>query len=159
MVSTPIELRDVGQSSQSLMHSQSLLSISQKRDSPLVSSVTVQQHSNSSSRWHSLPWKLEIFSWIMSLVFFIAIVVALLIFNGHALPDLPLGINPNAIIQVLATFGEAFLMVPVTSALGQMKWNRALQVRPVDDIRAVDQASRGPWGSAILLVRRRGGYV
>ncbi|KAE9370137.1 hypothetical protein N431DRAFT_509147 [Stipitochalara longipes BDJ] len=145
--------------SQSLMdHRQLLLPTSQERDSPMDSSMMVQQHRGLSSRWRSLPWKLEILSWVISLCFFTAIVVALVVFNGHALPDLPLGINPNAIIQVLATFGEVFLIVPVTSALGQMKWLRALQVGPVDDFRAMDEASRGAWGSVLLLVRGKGGY-
>lgn len=89
--------------------------------------------------------------------FFAAIVVALVVFNGNTVPDLPLEITPNAIIQVLATFGQAFLMVPVTSALGQMKWNRALRVKPVEDFRAMDEASRGVWGSVLLLVHKRGG--
>lgn len=40
-----------------------------------------------------------------------------------------------------------------------MKWLRALQVRPVDDFRAMDEASRRAWGSVLLLVRGRGGYV
>lgn len=162
MASTPIELgeRDVTQSSQSLMdHRQSLLATPQKSSYPMDSTNEVHPHSGWVSRWHALPWKFEILSWITSLCFFIGIIVALVVFNGHSIPDLPLGINPNAIIQVLATFGEFFLMIPVTSAIGQMKWLRALQVRPVYEFRALDEASRGPWGSFVLILRRKGGYV
>lgn len=150
MVSTPIELRTVTPS-HLLGHHQSLL--------PTDSPIGTQRHRGWSSRWHSLPWKYEILSWLASLCFFIGIVVALVRFNGHAIPDLPLGITPNAIIQILETFGEFFLLIPVTSAIGQLKWLRALQTRPMYEFRVMDEASRGPWGSFVLVIRRKAGYV
>lgn len=157
MALTPIELRDATSSSHSLIdHRQSLLSTSQRHENPMDSSAIVLQHRSRFSRWCA-PWMPEIICWIISLCFTAGLIIALVVFEGHALPDLPLGINPNAIIQVLATFSEFFMMIPVTSALGQMKWLRALQVRPADDFCAMDDASRGPWGSFLLIVRGKGG--
>jgi hypothetical protein len=161
-IASPIELddRDATEPPQSLIdHRQPLPATSHKTAYPKDLSNEVQQQSGWILRWHALPWKFEILSWVASLYFFIGIIVALVMFNGRSIPDLPLGINPNAIIQVLATFGEFFLMIPVTPAIGQMKWLRALQVRPVYEFRTMDEASRGPWGSFLLIMRRTGGYV
>jgi hypothetical protein len=61
--------------------------------------------------------------------------------------------------KCVETFGEFFLMMPVASAIGQLKWLQALRVKPVYEFRAMDAASRGPWGSFVLIIRRKGGYV
>jgi hypothetical protein len=116
--------------------------------------------SNVSLLWtHVLLWKTEIFSWIASLLFFVSIIAVLVTFNGRPLPDLPLNITLNAIVGFLATFGEFLFMIPVASALGQSKWLRVLRKRPADDFRMLDEASRGSWGSFLLLARGKGGYV
>lgn len=112
-----------------------------------------------SSGWSAIPWKLDILSWIGSLCFFIAIIVVLNVLNGRPLPDLQYGITPNAILTLLATFGQALLIAPVSSALGQMKWLQALEKRPLDNFETLDKASRGPLGSAFLIAGRTSGYV
>jgi hypothetical protein len=104
-----------------------------------------------------MPWTLEILSWICSACCFIAIVIVLRALDGRPLPDLRIGIAPNAIIGLLATFAEILLIVPVSSAIGQVKWLQALRKRPMDDFRTIDEAGRGPWGSFLLLARRKGG--
>lgn len=106
-------------------------------------------------------WKFEILSWLGSLCFFIAIIIVLWRLDGHPIPKLPSGVlvTPNAVIGLLATFVEILLIVPVHSAIGQVKWLRALKTTPMADFQAFDEASRGPWGSALLVVRRKGGYV
>ena len=112
-----------------------------------------------STGWSAIPWKLEVLSWIGSLCFFIAIIVVLRVWNGRALPDLQFGIRPNAVIGLLATFGQALLIMPVSSALGQMKWLQALHERPIANFETFDKASRGPLGSAFLIAGRKSGYV
>ncbi|EEA19442.1 conserved hypothetical protein [Talaromyces marneffei ATCC 18224] len=111
----------------------------------------------SSPGWSLISWKFEILSWIGSLCFFIAILVVLNVLNGRPLPDLQYGITPNAIIGLLATFGQALLLMPVSSALGQMKWLQALEKRPMDNFETLDKASRGPLGSTKLIVGRKSG--
>jgi hypothetical protein len=112
---------------------------------------------NSQSRWFILSWKYQLLSWLGSLACFIATVVVLRVFDGKPLPNLRIGITPNAIVGLLATFTELLLVVPVNSAFGQLKWLRSLRARPMDDFRAIDDASRGPWGSVLLLAHRTGG--
>jgi hypothetical protein len=79
--------------------------------------------------------------------------------NGKPLPDLQFGITPNAIITILSTIAKGCLLVPVQSAMGQLKWIQAAQVRPLDGFWVYDEASRGAKGSFDMLVRRKGGYV
>jgi hypothetical protein len=79
------------------------------------------------------------------------------VLDGQPLPNTKIGITPNAIVGLLATFVELSLVVPVNSAFGQIKWLRALRARPMQEFRTIDEASRGPWGSFILLTRRSGG--
>jgi hypothetical protein len=107
----------------------------------------------------AIPWKFEILAWVASCCFFVAIVVVLRAFDGRPLPKLKYGITPNALIGLLSTFAEFLLIVPVQSAIGQLKWLQAMRKRPLNDFRVIDEASRGPWGSLLLLVKRKGGYV
>jgi hypothetical protein len=107
--------------------------------------------------WKRIPWLFEIASWITSLFFFISIVIVLKVFEGQPLPNSPLKISLNAIVGLLATFGEVLLMVPVASAIGQVKWLRVSRKRPMNEFRLVDEASRGPWGGVLLLRKSRGG--
>lgn len=146
----------------SVDHHESLLPVSEHRssapfNSPSNPSYTATQRTRTT--WSSRPWKIEILSWIGSLCFFIAIIVVLQVLNGRPLPDLRFGITPNAIIGLLATFAQALLIMPISSAIGQTKWLQALRKHPMDDLRMVDEASRGPWGSFSLIVHRKGGYV
>lgn len=92
-----------------------------------------------------------------SLLFFIAIIVVLRVLDGRPLPNTKIGITPNAIVGLLATFLELSLVVPMNSAVGQIKWLRALRARPMHEFSTIDEASRGPWGSLFLLARRSGG--
>jgi hypothetical protein len=121
--------------------------------------ITPVPRAVSHSRWHSLHWKFEVLSWLGSLCFIIATIILLKILNVQPLPHLQFGLTPNAIIGLLSTFSEALLMASVSTAIGQIKWLRALKKRPMDDFRVIYEATRRPWGSIRLLVRGKGGYV
>lgn len=108
------------------------------------------------SRWNTLHGDLKLQA-VASLLFFLAIVVVLKVFDKKSLPDLPLNISLNAVVGLLATFGEFLLMVPVASSIGQIKWLRACKKRPMNEFRFLDEASRGPWGGVLLLVHTKGG--
>lgn len=131
-------------------HQQTLLSSAERQSSESVNSTSML-----------LQWKVEILSWIGSLCFFTAIVIVLWRLDGQPIPKLPSGImiTPNAIIGLLATFSEILLIVPVHSAIGQIKWLRTTETTPMADFRTFDEASRGPWGSALLIIKGKGGCV
>ncbi|KAF9772784.1 hypothetical protein IL306_009484 [Fusarium sp. DS 682] len=51
----------------------------------------------------------------------------------------------------------ASMVIPVSEDLSQLKWNAfARSQRPLDDLKTFDQASRGPFGSLLLLSKTRG---
>jgi hypothetical protein len=109
------------------------------------------------SSWRSMPWNVELLCWLSSLGLFILTSGVLKFLDHRPLPKLQVGITPNAMIGLLASFGQSFLMVPVSSSIGQLKWLRVLQKRPMTTFQALDRASRGPSGSFLLLVRGNGG--
>ncbi|KAK4178302.1 hypothetical protein QBC36DRAFT_344725 [Triangularia setosa] len=45
---------------------------------------------------------------------------------------------------------------PLVQALAQQRWNWFKSPRSLDDFRVFDEASRGPWGSLLLMVRMKG---
>ncbi|KAK7923474.1 hypothetical protein PG985_007545 [Apiospora marii] len=111
---------------------------------------------NDRSSW-SLLWEFELWTWFGSVSCFIAIIVVLAILSNKESPNWYFEITPNAVIQLLATFSQALLMASVSAGMGQKKWLRMLSVRPMIDFHRLDQSSRGPWGSLVLLISRRGG--
>jgi hypothetical protein len=87
------------------------------------------------------------------------IAVVLIHFNKKRVPDWK-GLTLNSFISVLSGFGRAALLVPAAEALGQLKWNWfSRKPRQMMDFELLDSASRGPWGSFVLLARTKGMYV
>ncbi|KAI0109699.1 hypothetical protein GGR51DRAFT_569932 [Nemania sp. FL0031] len=127
---------------------------------PVASPIGIRSKQHSQSPSFLLAWKGEILSWLGSLAFFIAIVGILIYVDKKLLSDLQyLRVTPNALIGLLATFAQSLLLKPVNSAVGQAKWLRSLQKRPIDDFRVIDEASRGAWGGLQLLAARKGGWI
>lgn len=124
-------------------------------EKPATARVSPRQRVH--SKLHSIAWKVEFLAWIASACCFVALVITLRVFDGHPLPQLRFGINPGAIIQLLSAIGEFFLEISFGSGLGQLKWLNALQKTPLADFHTIDEASRGAWGSVVLIAKRRGG--
>lgn len=63
--------------------------------------------------------------------------------------------SPNPVVSILSTITKSALLVPVSSCLGQLKWNQYItpSSAPLYHIQAIDQASRGPWGALDVLWR------
>lgn len=105
--------------------------------------------------WNGLvlnTWFLEILAMLLSVSCMIAIFVVLKVYDGRSIPQLPYGITLNALISILATASKTALLYLVGSALSQLKWCWFQKDRRVQDIQSFDDASRGPWGSVILLL-------
>lgn len=105
-------------------------------------------------------WLLEIISWLISAVCMGVIVGVLLYLEGDKLPILPLGLTLNAYIAVLSKIASAALLLPASEALGQLKWSWFQgDSKKMWDFEIFDNASRGPWGSILLLIRTKGRFV
>ena len=116
--------------------------------------------------WYSLNgnvierWLLEIISWTISAVCMGAIVGVLLYLSNEPLSKWQLsriGLTLNAFISVLSNVATAALLLPVAEALGQLKWSWFQgHSKKLWDFEIFDNASRGPWGSFLLLIRTKG---
>ena len=83
------------------------------------------------------------------------LIVALIAFmNDKPLSEWTLPIQPNSLLAVLTTIAKTSMMVPIASCIGQLKWRHfTLRPRSLRHLQIFDDASRGPWGSAVLAYR------
>ncbi|KAF2678275.1 hypothetical protein K458DRAFT_317429 [Lentithecium fluviatile CBS 122367] len=100
-------------------------------------------------------WMYELISWTISALSMGAIMGILLYLNNHSLTKWPSGLT---VIAVLSKLASAALILPVSEALGQLKWIwfNGKKSKEIWDFEIFDKASRGAWGSAMLLFRTRG---
>ena len=102
-------------------------------------------------------WLLEIISWFISAVCMGAILVLLFVYKDKRQPGRLLGLTLNAYVAVLSKIASAALLLPTSEALGQLKWSWFQKgAKKMWDFEIFDNASRGPWGSVLLLIRTKG---
>jgi hypothetical protein len=105
-------------------------------------------------------WLLEIISWLFSAICMAAIIGVLIYLRDRPLSDWQLAkktpLTLNAFISILSKMAGAALLLPVSEALGQLKWSWFLEhSKQMWDFEIFDNASRGPWGSMLLLIRTK----
>lgn len=86
------------------------------------------------------------------------IIVVLLKYDSQVQPNWPLEATLNSFLALFTTLAKAAFMVPVCACISQSQWawfNANGVSRPLYDFEVIDQASRGAWGSLILLWRFR----
>ncbi|KAI1126506.1 hypothetical protein F5Y10DRAFT_211333 [Nemania abortiva] len=110
------------------------------------------KHKSYGEIW-SDTWLWEILSIVLSGICFALTLVLLRIYDQRAPPQFIYGITLNALIAILTTFSKSALLVVVAGAISQLKWRwfQSPNGKSVLDTQLFDDASRGPWGSAVLL--------
>ena len=109
------------------------------------------------SRYLSDWWLMESLSWVICALSIIAIVIILRVYDQKRLPQWPLSITINTAISLFATISQMAMLVPVTESISQLKWIWfTKRAQRLSDLDAFDQASRGPWGSLLLIAKLRG---
>ena len=98
-------------------------------------------------------WVWEIGSITLAVVGLILLAIFLVKINGTPYAKWRYTASPNTVVSIIITVTEAALLVPVSSCLGQLKWNLFQNSAPLYHMQAIDQASRGPWGSMEILLR------
>lgn len=107
-------------------------------------------------RW----WMPEIVASLFSIASLLSIVIVLKVYEGRSINhlNLPNWLTLNGLVATISTFNRVCLMLPVGSALSQEAWlwfSRASQDSKVSsrlrDLERSDRASRGVWGSILLL--------
>lgn len=110
----------------------------------------------SSSESFAARWLFEIISWTISAISMGAFIGILVVLKDKEVPDWPL----NLVLSLLSRTAAGALILPVSEALGQLKWSWFQKnSQKMWDFEVFDDASRGPWGSALLLIRTRGRCV
>ena len=78
-------------------------------------------------------------------------------YDDQQLPNWPLGLTLNTVAALLATICRSAMVIPIAEGISQLKWNWFVAgQRPIRDLYLFDQASRGPWGSLLLITKARG---
>ncbi|KAI1276772.1 hypothetical protein F5Y07DRAFT_129259 [Xylaria sp. FL0933] len=112
-----------------------------------------QQQKIKTKRPVSWWWWWEIGAAFLSITSLVLLFILLSKSDGQQLQSWPLPIQPNSLIAVLTTIAKTSMMVPVASCLSQLKWKHFIsRPRPLDQFQVMDDASRGPWGSFMLLI-------
>ncbi|KAF6832742.1 hypothetical protein CPLU01_05976 [Colletotrichum plurivorum] len=107
---------------------------------------------SNSNRLYWQTWWLEILSSLLALSCLVAMITILGIHQGQLLPKWPDIISINSLISILTAVFKASLIMPIAEGLGQLKWEWFRRPRYLADIEVFDNASRGPWGSFLLII-------
>ncbi|KAK3625379.1 hypothetical protein LTR56_004014 [Elasticomyces elasticus] len=101
-------------------------------------------------------WLWEALSLLTSIFCIGGVVVLLCLYDGEPLPSWSYGLTINGVISILAVVTKASMVLPIAEALSQLKWNHFWRnSRPVRDFESFDSASRGPWGSLVMMFSMR----
>ncbi|KAK7918398.1 hypothetical protein PG985_010272 [Apiospora marii] len=104
-------------------------------------------------------WLTESGSCAVALGALAALVGILVQHDGQPLPDWKYGITLNALVSVLSSVLKAAAVLPLAGGISQAKWLWYKEPRPLKDMETFDDASRGPWGSFLLMLDFRSHYV
>ncbi|KAJ6164232.1 hypothetical protein N7470_002904 [Penicillium chermesinum] len=103
-------------------------------------------------KWNG-SWLWEIGAVLLSIICLALLVAFLAKIHGTPYASWQYTVSPNTIVSVIITIAKASFLVAVSACLSQLKWNqyRGATSKPLYSMQAVDQASRGPWGSLDIL--------
>ncbi|KAJ8117992.1 hypothetical protein OPT61_g922 [Boeremia exigua] len=99
-------------------------------------------------------WVWEFGASLFSLACFAAVVGLLAASENDSLANwnFVFGVSLNTLIAILSTLSRTALMVPVASCISQLKWLHLVGAsRPLLEVQVFEDASRGPWGSLMLI--------
>lgn len=102
-----------------------------------------------------LSWWWEAGGVALSVIFTCLIAAILISTDDKSLASWSLSIQPNSLIAVFSTLAKTALLVPVTECISQLKWNHFENPKRLSQLQVFDDASRGPWGALILLLKAR----
>lgn len=102
-------------------------------------------------------WVWEISACIFSICCLSAVAGILFRLQDRPLSLWNFAIAPNSLISVFATLSKSSMLLVVAECVSQMRWVH-YQTGPhsLIDLDTFDAASRGPWGSFVLILKMRG---
>lgn len=103
-------------------------------------------------------WALETAGLVVSICAACAAVVVLSLYNGRPLQEWRYGLSINTVVSFLGIISKSSLGLVIEGCLGQLKWiwySRPRNRHALLDFKTFDDASRGPYGAAQLLLTLR----
>ncbi|KAF4616234.1 hypothetical protein G7Y89_g15173 [Cudoniella acicularis] len=103
-------------------------------------------------RWVTDSWLLELGGLGLTLLSMGALVVTLMVYQNKAPPQWRWGLTLNSLLSILSQVVALSITAILASALSQQKWLWFRNsTRSLKDFGRFDDASKGPWGSLVLL--------
>lgn len=100
-------------------------------------------------------WWWEICGCLLCILSALLLVAFLTQIDQTARQDWTYRLQPNTVISLITTVGKAAMMVPIAACISQLKWTEFRRPARLSLLQSMDDASRGPWGSLVLLTRAR----
>lgn len=104
-------------------------------------------------------WKWQLLVWLLATSIIATILVLFAVYQNRPLSDFKSRVQLATIVAIASVGAQSALLFPISSCLSQLKWLRLRTTRPLLDLQRFDDASRGPWGSLLMLCRGRSGYL
>lgn len=116
------------------------------------------------SHWLYDSWLVEIVCTAFGIMLIVALCLVLNSYDGKPQPHfgsaLGSAVTLNTIVAIISTFAKAALMLPVAECISQLKWAHFEKgYHRLSDMNTFDHASRGIWGSLVLVWKTRLMYV
>lgn len=102
-------------------------------------------------------WWLECICLFLMIGALVAVAITVQKYEGMPQPRWRYSITVNTLIAVYTVIITAAMVKILSSGLSQLKWLWYRKQRSLGDMEYWDQATRGPWGSMLLLWRLRAG--
>jgi hypothetical protein len=100
--------------------------------------------------WHS-RWTAETFSCVFTLLSLIGLIATLHAHQKRPLPQWPQLVNINSIVSLFSILIRAGVGMVLAEGISQSKWQWFRKARKLSDLERFDSASRGAWGSVLLI--------
>jgi hypothetical protein len=105
-------------------------------------------------------WSWELTGIATSALSFGAMIAVLLYYDDKPGPKWQFGITVNSILSWTSTIAKSAMLIPISDGLSQMKWIWFTERdRDLADMDYFDEASRGPYGSLLLLLRLKARHL
>ncbi|KAI1809590.1 hypothetical protein GGS20DRAFT_590453 [Poronia punctata] len=102
--------------------------------------------------WWWWWWWWEIGAGVITLLSIVSVLLLLVKIDHKLRKDWILDpIQPNSLLSIAINLSKTSLLVSTAACISQLKWQHFLRPRRLNELQIFDDASRGPWGSAIMI--------
>ncbi|KAI8938751.1 hypothetical protein NX059_004618 [Plenodomus lindquistii] len=101
-------------------------------------------------------WWWELGAIITSLLAVVVILAMLFVMDRKPLSSWKLPIQINSLVAIFSTLARSALLLALADGISQLKWNHfERRDTTLNHLQTYDDASRGPWGSLMYLIKIR----